>query len=99
MNRQARATVSNRLELAAYTVRTTCKCFFPASHFASSLLLLAFFADDPFFSVLDAFALVGLGTTVFADFRGNLTDLLLVDAGNDDSVGFGTAMVIPCGGS
>src|SRR5690606_33164629 len=84
MNRQARAAVGDRLELAAHAARALCKYLFPASHFAQSLLLLAFLADDPFLGVLDAFALVGFRSAVFADFRGNLTDLLLVDAGHDD---------------
>ena len=84
MNRQARAAIGHRLDLTAHAVGATCKLFFPASHFACSLLLLAFFADDPLFGILDALALVGLGGAVFADLRGNLADLLLVDAGHDD---------------
>jgi hypothetical protein len=34
MNRQARTAVGHRLDLTAHAVGATCKCFFPASHFA-----------------------------------------------------------------
>src|SRR5471032_992515 len=48
------------------------------------LLLLAFLAEDVFAHVFHAFALVGLGRTVAANFGGNLADFLLVDSGNRD---------------
>src|SRR5476649_2181842 len=44
------------------------------------LLLLAFFAPDRLGRVLDALALVGLGRTQAADFRGELPDLLAIGA-------------------
>src|SRR5664279_5645279 len=48
------------------------------------LLLLAFLAEDVFASVFHAFALVGLGRAVAADFSGDLADFLFVDPGDRD---------------
>src|SRR5512146_242587 len=48
------------------------------------LFLLAFLTEDVLAGVFHALALVRLGRTVTADFRGHLADLLLVDAGDDD---------------
>src|SRR5690606_20438967 len=48
-----------------------------------SLLLLAFLARDEFVGVTHTLALVGLRLAVRANVRGNLANLLLVDAGND----------------
>jgi hypothetical protein len=71
------------------------------THFAilGPLLLLAFFAEDVLFCIFDALALVGLRRTEFADFRCNLADALLVDAGQTISVGFGTFDLMPFRGS
>src|SRR6185369_11480315 len=41
---------------------------------------------DHFFEIFDAFALVGLGRTNRADFRGGLAEQLAIDAGEDDHV-------------
>src|SRR5579871_5074630 len=48
------------------------------------LLLLAFLTEDEFTRIPHALALVGLGRTEAADFRCDLADSLLVDAGHDD---------------
>ena len=48
------------------------------------LLLLAFLAEDLLVGVFHALALVGLGLAELADLGGDLADLLLVDAGDDD---------------
>jgi hypothetical protein len=53
------------------------------------LLLLAFLAADEFAHLADAFALVGLGGTPAADFGRDLTNGLLVSAGDLDLGGFG----------
>src|SRR5579885_764036 len=50
----------------------------------SPLFLLAFLAEDVLAGVLHALALVGLRRTETAQLGGNLADLLLVDAGDDD---------------
>ena len=58
----------------------------------TSLLLGAGLTDlaaDDFVDILDALALIRLGRTLLADFRGELADLLLVGAGDDDLVGGG----------
>src|SRR6516165_8467358 len=59
-------------------------CLFAMAKTPSPLLLLAFLAEDEFACVSDAPALVGLGRTEAADFRCDLADPLLVDAGHDD---------------
>src|SRR5262245_27445708 len=48
------------------------------------LLLLAFLAEDELARIFDAFALVGLRRPELPDLRGNLANLLLVDARNHD---------------
>jgi len=48
------------------------------------LLLLAFLAEDELALVADAFALIGLGLAPLADVRGDLTNLLLVNAFHND---------------
>src|ERR1700759_1269831 len=48
------------------------------------LLLLAFFAPDRLGRVLDTLALVGLGRTQAADFRGELSNLLTIGSGDLD---------------
>src|ERR1700757_2595731 len=55
-----------------------------ARHRALPSFLLAFLAEDVFARVLDALALVGFGLAESADFGGDVADLLLVDAGDDD---------------
>src|SRR6266576_5764724 len=55
-----------------------------ARHRALPSFLLAFLAEDVFARVLDALALVGFGLSESADFGGDVADLLLVDAGDDD---------------
>src|SRR5262249_20813150 len=47
-------------------------------------LLLAFLAEDVLTGIPDALALVRLGRPETANLRGDLADLLLVDAGDDD---------------
>src|SRR5215475_12068095 len=49
-----------------------------------SLLLLAFLAEDAFVRISHALAFVGLGWPERADLRRDLTDLLLVDAADQD---------------
>src|SRR5262249_49972932 len=53
-------------------------------HRALPSFLLAFFAEDVFARVLDALAFIGFGLAESADFGGDVADLLLVDAGDDD---------------
>src|SRR5208282_4072956 len=53
-------------------------------HRAAPLLLLAFFAEDALVGIFDALALVGLGRPIFADFGGDLPDLLAIDAADHD---------------
>src|SRR5262245_53375204 len=48
------------------------------------LLLLSFLAEDVFVHVFHALALIGLGRTESADLGGDVADLLLVDATDDD---------------
>src|SRR3954449_6727957 len=50
------------------------------------LLLLAFFAEDILAAILDALALVRLRLAPAANLGGDLSDLLLVDAGDLDRV-------------
>src|SRR6185437_9013489 len=51
---------------------------------ARPLLLLPFLAEDIFICIFHAFTLVGLGRTVAADLRSDMTDFLLVDSGHYD---------------
>src|SRR5690606_17478179 len=81
---ETRTAVCNSLDLTAYTSSATLQSFFWRCHDALPLLLLAFFADDLLASILDALALVRLGAAIFADLSRDLTDLLLVDTGDDD---------------
>src|SRR4029077_1265624 len=53
-------------------------------HRALPSLLLSFLAEDVFARVLDAFALVRLGLAEATDYRGDVPDLLAIDAGNDN---------------
>src|SRR5262245_34273332 len=55
-----------------------------ACHRALPSFLLAFRAYGLFARVLDALALVGFGLAERADFGGDVADLLLIDAGDDD---------------
>ena len=82
-HRQTRATVSSFLDRTAHTSLAAIFSALFLSHDASSLLLLAFLAEDEFASVLDALALVGLGAAVIADFSSGLTNFLLVGARDD----------------
>src|SRR5262245_12656037 len=50
----------------------------------ANLLLLAFLAVDVLALIADALALIGLGRARGANIGGDLTDLLLVDAGHRD---------------
>ena len=57
-------------------------------------------AHDPLAGIADALALVGLGLAQLADVGGDLADLLLVDALDDDPGGAtGTSKVTPSGAS
>src|SRR5690554_1629241 len=49
-----------------------------------ALLLLGFFTTHDLIGVANTLALIGLGTTEITNFRGYLTDQLLVDAFDDD---------------
>src|SRR5208282_4897652 len=53
-------------------------------HRAAPLLLLAFFAENALAGIFDALALVGLGRPIFADFGGDLPNLLAIDAADHD---------------
>src|SRR5215813_11400763 len=56
----------------------------------ATLLLLAFLAVDVLALVANTLALVGLGRARGANVRGDLADLLLVDAGHRDDFLLGT---------
>ena len=96
-DRQTRTAIRCLLDRTAHTSLAAIFSAFLLSHDTSSLLLLAFLAEDELAGVLHALALIGLRTAIFADLGGGLTDDLLVDASNDHPVGLGVVIVTPAG--
>src|SRR5690606_29016689 len=88
-NRQTRTSVGGFADRTAHTSLAAIFSAFLVSHDASSLLLLAFLAEDEFPGILDALALIGLGATILADLGGGLPDLLLVGTRHHDLRGLG----------
>src|SRR5882672_3055397 len=78
-----RATPSVRMWARVLVARRMRRSFFPIC-IVAALLLLAFLQLDLLAGVAHTLALVGLGGANVTDLRGHLTDLLPVDALDED---------------
>src|SRR5258705_7486920 len=83
-NREPRAAAGGAADIPPHLGHSPPGAINNCRHRALQSLLLAFLAEDVFARVFDALALVRLRLAEGTDYRGDVSDLLAIDAGNDN---------------